>query len=135
MSGEIDVFISAVGTSGTLSGVAQTLKSSNPDLYIVAVEPKSSPVLNGGQKGTHHIPGIGAGFIPPLYEAELVNEIFDVTDEDAWDMAKAVAQTEGLPIGVSAGAAMTAAVNRDTFKNKNIVVILPDAINNYISEL
>lgn len=138
MAGEVDVLVSAVGTAGTLSGVAQALKTSNPELYVVAVEPKSSNVLNGGEKGPHHIPGIGAGFVPPLYPADLVDEVFDVEDEDAWDMAKAVAQTEGLPIGVSSGAAMVAAVNlalRDKFKNKNIVVILPDAINNYISEL
>lgn len=138
MGGEVDAIVSAVGTSGTLSGIAQALKTSNPDLYVVAVEPLSSNVLNGGQKGTHHIPGIGAGFVPPLYKPELVNEVFDVADEDAWDMAKAIAQTEGLPIGVSAGAAMVAAVDlasRDDFKNKNIVVILPDAVNNYISEL
>ena len=138
MGGNIDVFVSAVGTSGTLSGVAQALKTSNPDLYVAAVEPKASNVLSGGERGVHHIPGIGAGFVPPLYKQELVNEIFDIKDDDAWDMAKLVAQNEGLPIGVSAGAAMTAAVeiaSRDRFKDKNIVVILPDAINNYISEL
>lgn len=138
MAGEVDVLVSAVGTSGTLSGIAQALRTSNPDLYVVAVEPSNSNVLSGGQKGVHHIPGIGAGFVPPLYKTELVDEVFDVADEDAWDMAKAIARTEGLPIGVSAGAAMVAAVNlasRNEFKNKNIVVILPDAINNYISEL
>lgn len=138
MAGEVDAIVSAVGTSGTLSGIAQALKTSNPDLYVVAVEPLNSNVLNGGQKGAHHIPGIGAGFVPPLYKSELVDEVFDVADEDAWDMAKAIAQTEGLPIGISAGAAMVAAVDlasRDDFKNKNIVVILPDAVNNYISEL
>ena len=138
MNGNVDVLISAVGTSGTLSGIAQALRTSNPDLYVVAVEPKNSNVLNGGNKGLHKIAGIGAGFVPPLYKKELVNEVFDVEDDDAWDMAKAVAQTEGLPIGVSAGAAMVAAVDlaaRDKFKNKNIVVILPDAINNYISQI
>ena len=138
MNGNVDVLISAVGTSGTLSGIAQALRTSNPDLYVVAVEPKNSNVLNGGSKGLHKIAGIGAGFVPPLYKKELVNEVFDVEDVDAWDMAKAVAQTEGLPIGVSAGAAMVAAVDlasRDKFKNKNIVVILPDAINNYISQI
>ena len=138
MGGEIDVFVAAVGTSGTLSGIAQTLKTSNPDLYVVAVEPKNSAVLTGGIAGAHHIPGIGAGFIPPLYRQDLVNEVFDIDDEDAWGMAKAVAQTEGLPIGISAGAAMTAATDiasREAFKNKNIVVILPDAVINYISEL
>lgn len=138
MAGEVDVIVSAVGTSGTLSGIAQALKTSNPELYVVAAEPLKSNVLNGGAKGIHHIPGIGAGFVPPLYNSGLVDEVFDVVDEDAWDMAKLVAQNEGLPIGVSAGAAMVAAVDlasRDIFKNKNIVVILPDAINNYISEL
>ncbi len=138
MSGEVDVLVSAVGSAGTISGIAQALKTSNPDLYVAAVEPKKSNVLSGGQKGAHHIPGIGAGFVPPLYDANLVDEVFDVEDEDAWDMAKAIAQTEGLPIGASAGAAMTAAVelaSRDDFQNKNIVVILPDAINNYLSEL
>ncbi len=138
MSGEIDAFVSAVGTSGTLSGIAQALKTTNPDLYVAAVEPKNSNVLNGGVKGQHRIWGIGAGFVPPLYQKELVDEVFDIADDDAWDMAKAVAQTEGLPIGVSAGAAMVAAVelaSRDDFEDKNIVVILSDAINNYISEL
>ena len=138
MGGNIDAFVSAVGTSGTLTGVAQALRTSNPDLYVAAVEPKSSNVLSGGEKGAHHIPGIGAGFVPPLYQKELVDEVFDIKDEDAWDMARLVAQKQGLPIGVSAGAAMTAAVelaSREKFRDKNIVVILPDAINNYISEL
>ena len=138
MAGEVDAFVAAVGTSGTLSGIAQTLKSANPDLYVAAVEPKSSNVLSGGEKGSHRIFGIGAGFIPPLYNKELVDEVFDIKDDDAWDMAKAIAQTEGLPVGISAGAAMVAAVelaSREDFKDKNIVVILPDAINNYISEL
>lgn len=138
MAGDVDAVVSAVGTSGTLSGIAQALKTSNPDLYVAAAEPLKSNVLNGGNKGMHHIPGIGAGFVPPLYDKNLVDEVFDIADEDAWGMAKAIAQTEGLPIGVSAGAAMAAAVelaSRDRFKGKNIVVILPDAINNYISEL
>ncbi len=138
MNGYVDVIVSAVGTAGTITGIAQALKTNNPDLYVVAVEPISSNVLNGGSKGTHKIHGIGAGFIPPLYKKELIDEVFDVSDNDAWDMAKAVAQTEGLPIGISAGAAMVAAVNiasRDKFKNKNIVVIFPDSILNYISEL
>ncbi len=138
MSGNVDVFVAAVGTSGTLSGVAQALKTTNPDLYVVAVEPKGSNVLNGGEKGKHRILGIGAGFVPPLYQKGLVNEVFDVKDDDAWCMAKAIAQTEGLPIGVSSGASMVAAIelaSKEKFRDKNIVVILPDAINNYISEL
>ncbi len=138
MSGNIDVIIASVGTSGTLTGIAQALKTSNPDLYVVAVEPLASNVLNNGPKGAHKIHGIGAGFIPPLYKKELVNEVYDVSDEDAWDMAKAIAQTEGLPIGISSGAAFVAAIDiasREEFKDKNIVVILPDAITNYLSEL
>ena len=138
MNGNIDVIISAVGTSGTLTGIAQALKTSNPDLYVVAVEPLNSNVLNNGKKGPHKIHGIGAGFVPPLYKQELVDEVYDVSDEDAWDMAKVVAQTEGLPIGISSGAVFVAAVNiasRDEFKNKNIIVILPDSITNYLSEL
>ena len=138
MSGDVDVIVSAVGTSGTLTGIAQALKTSNPDLYVVAVEPAASNVLNGGKNGEHTIHGIGAGFVPPLYKKELVNEVFDVPDEDAWDMARLVAQNEGLPIGISSGAAFVAAVNiasREQFKDKNIVVILPDAITNYLHEL
>ncbi|MBR1949058.1 MAG: cysteine synthase family protein [Alphaproteobacteria bacterium] len=138
LGGNIDVIIASVGTSGTLTGVAQALKSSNPDLYVVAVEPLSSNVLNGGKKGTHKIHGIGAGFIPPLYKKDLVDEVYDVSDDDAWDMAKVIAQTEGLPIGISSGAAFVATVDvasREELKNKNIVVILPDAMTNYLSEL
>ena len=138
MNGAVDVVISAVGTAGTLNGIAKALRTSNPDLKVIAVEPLSSNVLSGGQKGVHHIHGIGAGFVPPFYDKNLVSEVKDISDDDAWDMAKLVAQTEGLPIGVSAGAAMAAAVEiaqDEEMKNKNIVVILPDAINNYISEL
>ncbi|MBR2922846.1 MAG: cysteine synthase family protein [Alphaproteobacteria bacterium] len=138
MSGNIDVIIASVGTSATLTGVAQALKTSNPELYTVAVEPKESNVLNNGTKGNHKIHGIGAGFIPPLYKKELVDEVYDVLSEDAWDMAKAVAQTEGLPIGISSGAVFVACVDiasREKFKDKNIVIILPDAIINYLSEI
>lgn len=138
MNGKVDVIVAGVGTGGTISGVAKALKTSNPDLKVVAVEPKGSSVLSGGEKGEHRICGIGAGFVPPLYDKKMVDEIIAVEDDDAWAMAKLVAQTEGLPIGVSAGAAMVAAVSlasRDEYAGKNIAVILPDAINNYISEL
>lgn len=138
MNGEVDAVVAAVGTSGTLSGIAQALKTSNPDLKIIAVEPKTSNVLSGGQKGTHNIPGIGAGFIPPLYNKNLVDKIIAIENDDAWAMAKLVAQTEGLPIGVSSGAAMAAAVelsNNSAYIGKRLAVILPDAINNYLSEL
>lgn len=136
--GEVDVLVSAVGTAGTLSGTAATLKTNNPDLYVAAVEPKSSPVLAGGEPGAHDIPGIGAGFVPPLYDRSLVNEVIDITNEEAWKTAAEVAVEEGLPAGISAGAALAAATRlaaRPEFAGKNIVVILPDSINNYLSRL
>lgn len=136
--GDVDVLVAAVGTSGTLTGIAATLKTNNPDLYVVAVEPKSSSVLSGGKAGLHKIPGIGAGFVPPLYEKSLVNEVVDIADEEAWQTAAAVAVDEGLPIGISAGAALAAATklaSREDFVGKKIVAILPDSINNYLSNL
>lgn len=134
--GEIDCFVAGVGTSGTLSGVAQTLKSYNPDLYVAAVEPAKSPVLSGGQKGSHKIFGIGAGFVPKFYDKSLVNEVIPVNDEDAFAMAKTVSEVEGISVGISAGAAVFAAVElakRPEMKNKNIVVILPDSAERYLS--
>ncbi|MDR1026558.1 MAG: cysteine synthase family protein, partial [Lactobacillus sp.] len=96
MKGEVDAVVIGVGTAGTLNGVASTLRTNNPDLYVVAVEPKSSPVLNGGNAGPHKISGIGAGFIPKFYDKKLVNEVFDVEDDVAIKMADEVAKTEGL---------------------------------------
>ena len=136
--GDIDALVCAVGTSGTLSGIVATLKTSNPDLYVAAVEPKASSVLSGGKVGQHDIPGIGAGFVPQFYDAELVDEVIAVEDANAWKTAAEVAATEGLPIGISGGAAIWAAINlaeRKEMKGKNIVVILPDSINNYLSRL
>lgn len=136
--GEVDVLVASVGTAGTITGTAATLKTYNPDLYVVAVEPKASSVLSGNQAQIHDIPGIGAGFVPPLYNEDLVNEVVAVSDGDAWKTAENVAKTEGLPIGISAGAAVYAATEiakRKEMFGKNIVVILPDAINNYISRL
>lgn len=134
--GNVDAIVCGVGTSGTLSGVASTLKSCNPDLYVMAVEPAESPVLSGGEKGAHQIGGIGAGFVPPLYRADLVNEVFKVESKSALKMTQTVAKTEGLPIGVSAAAAVYAAVDlarRDEMFGKNIVVILPDSVERYLS--
>ena len=136
--GEIDVLVATVGTAGTLCGTAATLKTSNPDLYVAAVEPQKSAVLNGGEAGMHDIPGIGAGFVPPLYDKSLVDEVIDVADDEAWRTAADIALCEGLPVGISAGAAIAAATKlaqRKKFEGKNIVVILPDAINNYLSRL
>lgn len=135
-AGEVDVLVSAVGTAGTLSGIASTLKTSNPDLYVVAVEPSASPVLNGGQPGPHKIIGIGAGFVPKFYDANLVDEVIDVSDDEAIKMAKEVARLEGLPAGISSGAALAAAVKvgqRPEMKGKNIAVILASAVERYLS--
>ena len=134
--GAVDALVCGVGTAGTISGVAETLKSCNPDLYVVAVEPKESPVLSGGAKGSHQIGGIGAGFVPPLYRKDLVNEVVCVPSLKAYEMSEIVAQTEGLPVGISAAAALEAAVqlaSRNEMKGKNIVVILPDSIERYLS--
>lgn len=134
--GAVDALVCGVGTAGTISGVAETLKSCNPDLYVVAVEPKESPVLSGGAKGSHQIGGIGAGFVPPLYRKDLVNEVICVPSLKAYEMSEIVAQTEGLPVGISAAAALEAAVQlafRNEMKGKNIVVILPDSIERYLS--
>ena len=134
--GNVDAIVCGVGTSGTLSGIASTLKSCNPDLYVMAVEPAESPVLSGGEKGAHQIGGIGAGFVPPLYRAELVDEIYKAASVDALKMTQTVARIEGLPIGVSAAAAICGAVDlakRDDMEGKNIVAVLPDSVERYLS--
>jgi len=134
--GNVDCLICAVGTGGTLTGIASTLKSCNPDLTVIAVEPKESAVLNGQPSGNHKILGIGAGFVPPLYDKSLVNEVIDVTSDEAIEMAKTVAQIEGLPIGISSGASLCAAIQiayRPEMQNKNIVVILASAVERYLS--
>ena len=134
--GKVDIFIAGVGTGGTVTGVGQYLKSKNPDVKVIAVEPESSPVLSEGKAGPHKIPGIGAGFVPKFYDPKLIDEVIDIKDEEAADMAKATARCEGLAVGVSAGAALVAAVKigqRQEMKGKNIVVILPDAAERYLS--
>ena len=134
--GNVDCLICAVGTGGTLTGIASTLKSCNPDLTVIAVEPKESAVLNGQPSHNHKILGIGAGFVPPLYDKSLVNEVVDINSDDAIEMAKTVAQIEGLPIGISSGASLCAAIqiaSRPEMQNKNIVVILASAVERYLS--
>ena len=134
--GEIDCFVAGVGTSGTLSGVASALKTYNPELYVVAVEPAGSAVLSGKEKGPHKITGIGAGFVPKFYDNSLVNEVMPIEDDQAFEMSKLVAKTEGLSLGISAGAAVCAATKiaaREELKDKNIVVILPDSAERYFS--
>lgn len=134
--GDFDVLVAGVGTSGTLTGIASVLKTYNQDLYVAAVEPESSAVLSGEEKGVHKIQGIGAGFVPPFYDKNLVNEVVKVDSDKAIDTAKLVAKTEGLPIGISAGAAVAGALElarRDEFKNKRFIVILPDSVDRYLS--
>ncbi|WP_302613621.1 cysteine synthase A [uncultured Bacteroides sp.] len=134
--GEVDVFVAGVGTSGTVCGVARALKKHNPKIYIVAVEPAASPVLEGGKAASHRIQGIGANFIPKLYDASLVNEVIAVPDEEAIRAARELAATEGLLAGISSGAAVYAArrlAQRPEFKDKKIVALLPDTGERYLS--
>ncbi len=135
-NGEIDVFVSAVGTGGTITGVAQVLKPRRPNLRIVAVEPEDSAVLSGGQPGPHKIQGIGAGFIPSILDRSLIDEIVTVGNQTAFDTARLVARVEGIPVGISSGAAVAAAVEvglRPEFAGKNIVLIIPSFAERYLS--
>lgn len=134
--GDFDALVAGVGTSGTITGIASVLRTYNEDLYVVAAEPATSAVLSGETKGTHKIQGIGAGFIPPLYDKKLVNEVMKITDTTAIEMAKTIAKTDGLSVGISAGAALVAATElaqKTKFTNKKIIVILPDSIERYLS--
>lgn len=134
--GQIDIFVAGVGTGGTVSGVGRRLKELNPQVKIIAVEPKSSPVLNGGQSGPHKIQGIGAGFVPATYNADIVDEVFDVENDDAILTGRQLAQQEGLLVGISSGAAAFAAAEvarRPENKGKRIVVLLPDTGERYLS--
>jgi cysteine synthase A len=134
--GQVDVFVAGVGTGGTVSGIGKFLKEQNPNVKIVAVEPKSSPVLNGGQSGPHKIQGIGAGFVPKTYDASIIDEVFDVENDDAIRTGREIAQQEGLLVGISAGAALYAAVQvakRPENAGKKVVVLLPDTGERYLS--
>lgn len=134
--GKVDIFVSAVGTGGTLTGVGRALKKHNPNIKIVAVEPYDSPVLSGGKAGPHKLQGIGAGFVPEILDTALIDEIITVKTEEAYEAARKSASKEGVLVGISSGAALHAAsllVKRPENKGKRIVVLLPDTGERYLS--
>ncbi|MFC5452864.1 cysteine synthase A [Paenibacillus aestuarii] len=134
--GNVDIFVAGVGTGGTISGVGERLKERNPAVRIVAVEPFDSPVLSGGKRGGHAIQGIGAGFVPDNYHPEVVDEIIQVKNEDAYETARTLARVEGLLVGISSGAAVYAALElakRPENEGRHIVVLLPDTGERYLS--
>lgn len=134
--GKVDIFVAGVGTGGTVSGTGEYLKSQNPDIKVVAVEPASSPVLSEGRPGPHKIQGIGAGFVPDTLNTEIYDEIIKVENEDAFRTGKAIARNEGVLVGISSGAAIWAAAElakRPENKGKTIVVLLPDTGERYLS--
>ena len=134
--GRLDIFVATVGTGGTLTGTSRGLKKHNPEVKTIAVEPAKSPVLSGGKAGAHKIQGIGAGFIPKIYDGSVVDEVLTVSDEAAYETARQLAREEGLLIGISSGAAVFAAgeiARRPENKGKRIVVILPDTGERYLS--
>lgn len=134
--GEVDIFVAGVGTGGTVTGVGEYLKEKKPSVKVVAVEPFSSPVLSGGSAGPHALQGIGAGFVPRVLNTKVYDEIMTVKNEDAFEMSRMMGKTEGVLIGISSGAALYAAIElakRPENKGKNIVVLLPDSGDRYLS--
>ena len=135
MQGKVDVFVSGVGTGGTITGTGEFLRSKNPHLHIIAVEPEASPVLSGGKPGPHPIQGIGAGFVPEVLNTKIYNEIIKITKDEAFEAARDLAKKEGILVGISSGAALAAALiyAKRTQKKENIIVIIPDTGERYLS--
>jgi cysteine synthase A len=134
--GKVDAFVAGVGTGGTITGVGERLRERNPDLHVVAVEPRTSAVLSGERPGPHKIQGIGAGFVPDVLNREVIDEILPVDDEDAIETARLCARSEGILAGISAGAAVWAAIqvgSRPEFRGKRVVVVMPDSGERYVS--
>ncbi len=134
--GKVDAFVAGVGTGGTLTGVSRYLKKQNPAVHVAAVEPETSPVLSKGQAGPHKIQGIGAGFVPETLDTKIYDEVLPIANDDAFELSRDFARSEGILVGISSGAALAAAVQlarRPEFKGKNIVVLLPDTGDRYLS--
>src|SRR3954449_5759648 len=133
MDGRIDYLVAGVGTGGTITGAGSFLKERNPRLKVIAVEPAASSVLSGGRPGPHNIQGIGAGFVPPVLDRDLLDEIIAVDDEDALETARVVARREGVLAGISAGAALAGAIQVAEREAARIAVVLPDSGERYVS--
>lgn len=134
--GEVDYFVAGVGTGGTITGTGEYLKSKNPDIKVIAVEPASSPVLSGGKAGSHAIQGIGAGFVPEILNTDIIDEIITVENNSAFEAGRLIGKKEGVLVGISSGAALHAAIElckREELANKTVVVLLPDTGDRYLS--
>jgi cysteine synthase A len=135
-AGGVDAVISGIGTGGTITGVGEVLKARKPGLRMIAVEPEDSPILSGGQPGPHKIQGIGAGFVPSILNTEIIDEVLTIGNETAFAYARELAKIEGIPVGISSGAAVAAAVevgSRPDMAGKNIVIIIPSFAERYLS--